>query len=319
MIDEIQKVPKLLDIVHHLIETKKLKFVLTGSSARKLKKHATNLLAGRAFYRNFFPLTHIELDDKFNLEFALNWGALPEVFHLKRSDRVEYLNSYSKSYLKEEILQEQLLRSGTSFRNFLEITAQENGKCINFSNIARDVGVDVKTIQNYFQILEDTLVGYLIPAFSHSSRKSVAKRPKFYIFDIGIKRSLEGTLGQVIRPGTSNYGYAFEHFIMLECIRLNSYALNPFKISHFQTNSGGEIDLILSNQQETIAVEIKSSHQIDMIRVKQLARVSQGISAKKIKLFYLSQCEISSVIDSVTCVHWKKFLTDIFGKLTQIS
>ena len=169
VIDEIQKTPKLLDIVHQLIETTDFKFVLTGSSARKLKRGAANLLAGRAFHYEMFPLTHRELGEDFDLQNALEW------------------------------------------------------KLLNFAKMARGLGVDTKTVQSYFQALEDTLIGKMLPAYSKSARKSVMKQPKFYLFDIGVKRAMDASLGNRLSQKTSAYGEAFEHFVILETIRLNSY------------------------------------------------------------------------------------------------
>ncbi len=305
VIDEIQKVPKLLDIVHNLIETTGYKFVLTGSSARKLKRGAANLLAGRAFNYQLFPFTHIELKDKFKLDFILTWGSLPKVFELSPEDRMEYLRSYCQTYLKEEILQEQIVRNGTAFRNFLEVAAQENGKVLNFSKIARDVGIDTKTAQSFFQILEDTLVGFMLPAFHQSTRKSVKLQPKFYIFDLGVKRALEGSLRQKIVSGTSSYGTSFEHFIICEAYRLNSYYRLDYKLSHYQTSAGGELDLVLSRGRKVIGIEIKSTETIDPVEVRKVARVAAGIPCSEV--YYVSRDPVSTQIDNVQCIHWKDF------------
>lgn len=315
VIDEVQKVPKLLDVVHELIEsngTNGIKFVLTGSSARKLKKASANLLAGRAFHHTMYPLTHRELGKQFDLETALQWGTMPSIYsdESNESDRAEYLRSYAQTYLKEEILQEQLVRNGTAFRNFLEITAQENGKTINFSKIAKDVHVDTKTVQTYFQILEDTLVGYLLPAYTRSARKSVKLQPKFYLFDLGVKRALEQSFQLELRPRTSAYGSAFEHFIILECIRLNSYLKADFKISHYQTTAGGEIDLILSRAKEVIAIEIKSRDLLDEVEVRKLSRAAAPLNPEKI--YYVSNDPTRSLIDNVLCLHWKDFFNQVF-------
>ncbi len=310
VIDEIQKVPKLLDIVHEMIESKKIKFALTGSSARKLKRGAANLLAGRAFQYELFPLTHRELKDKFNLESVLNWGSLPNVFELSSADRIEYLNSYTRTYLKEEILQEQIVRKSIIFSRFLEIAAQENGKSLNFAKIARDIGSDIKTVQSYFQVLEDTLIGMLIPAYNRSARKSVKHRPKFYIFDLGIKKAMEGSLDAPLTKRTSAYGMAFEHFCINEMIRLNSYSRSGYTFSHYQTTAGGEIDLILTKGKTIYSIEIKSSEAIDRVEVNKLERVAEALSPTRI--FYLSQDKTSSKIGKVECMHWQSFMKQIF-------
>ncbi len=312
VIDEVQKVPKLLDIVHNLIESKNYKFILTGSSARKLKRGMANLLAGRAFNYHMFPFTHLELKEKFNLDFVLQWGALPKVFSLSEEDRNEYLRSYCQTYLKEEILQEQIVRNGLAFRDFLEVSAQENGKSLNFSKIARDIGVDTKTAQSYFQILEDTLLGFFLPAFHRSKRKSTKLQPKFYLFDLGVKKALEKSLQQKVVHGTSTYGHAFEHFLICEIYRLNEYYRLDYGISHYQTSAGGEIDLILHRGRKVIGIEIKSTTTIDSIEVQGLARVAKGIPCSEV--YYLSQDNISSKIDGVHCLHYMDFFK-LFLKL----
>lgn len=312
VIDEIQKVPKLLDIVHELIETQKIKFVLTGSSARKLKRQASNLLAGRAFRYELFPLTHQELGKDFSLDFVLNWGALPSIFSLESVDRSEYLKAYCQTYLREEILQEQIVRSGVAFRSFLEVAAQQSGKSLNFSKVARDVGVDTKTAQSFFQILEDTLLGALVPAFHRSRHKSVALRPKFYLFDLGIKKAIEGSLESPLVKQSSAYGEAFEHFFFLELRAANSYQRKDFSISHYQTNSGGEIDFVLHKSKKVIAVEVKSASKIDLSEVKKLSSVAAAI--KPDKIFYVSNDTVRSKVGDVHCLPWREFFAE-FPKL----
>lgn len=310
VIDEIQKVPKLLDVVHALIEKKKLKFILTGSSARKLKRGSANLLAGRAFNYQMFPLTHIELAERFNLEFILQWGSLPKVFSLPEEDRNEFLRSYSQTYLKEEILQEQIVRNGGAFRNFLEVAAQENGKSLNFTKLGRDLEIDTKTVQTYFQILEDTLVGFFLPAFHQSIRKSVKQQPKFYLFDLGIKKALEQTLQQKVLPRTSAYGQAFEHFIICECQRLNSYFRKDYSLSHYQTSAGGELDLVLKRGRQIYAIEIQSTDIVDSVKIRSTARLAQAL--KPTKTFFVSQNPVASRFENIECLHWRDFLKKIF-------
>lgn len=310
VIDEVQKAPRLLDVVHDLIETEKYKFILTGSSARKLKRGSANLLAGRAFTYNMYPLTHVELGAAFNLDEVMRWGSLPRIYSLAPEDKAEYLRSYCQTYLKEEILQEQLVRNNLAFRGFLQIAAQQNGKALTFAKIARDIGVDTKTAQSFFQILEDTLVGFFLPAFHLSARKSVKLQPKFYLFDLGVKRALESTLNDSFHPRTSAYGQMFEHFVICEAIRLNNYRRADFQFYHYQTSAGGEIDLVLKRGKRTIAIEIKSTDQIDPVEARKVARVAEGIEATEI--YYVSQDPTESKIDSVHCMPWKIFLGLLF-------
>ena len=195
VIDEVQKLPKLLDVVHQLIESTKVKFILSGSSARKLKRGGANLLAGRAFVFHLYPFIAFELNTQFELASFLQWGALPKLLSFKREhDKREYLRSYALTYLKEEIQMEQIVRKLDPFRKFLEVAAQMNGKTINYSRIACDIGVDTTTVQNYYTILEDTLVGFYLRSYHTSLRKSQKLSPKFYLFDTGVCRALKRTL-----------------------------------------------------------------------------------------------------------------------------
>jgi predicted AAA+ superfamily ATPase len=261
VLDEIQRVPRLLDIVHELTQTSRFRFVMTGSSGRKLKRGASNLLAGRAFVYNLFPLVMTELGDRFSLQDTLEWGTLPRVFQFDNDDdRARFLRSYALTYLKEEIVSEQIIRKLDPFRQFLEVAAQSNGKIVNFSKIADDVVVDTKTVISYFSILEETLIGYLLHPFHQSIRKSQRTNPKFYFFDLGIKRALDRTLGLGLQEGTYAYGEAFEHFVVIEIARLCSYLSPDWRCSYLNTKDGAEIDLIIDRPGLPHAlIEIKST------------------------------------------------------------
>lgn len=309
-IDEVQKIPKLLDVVHHLIETQKMRFILTGSSARKLRRYSANLLAGRAFVYNLFPLTHLELETEFDLQMVLNYGSLPHVFALNEADRAEFLRSYAQTYLREEILQEQLVRNGAAFRDFLEIAAQENGMSLNYSKLGRDLGIDSKTVQTFFEILEDTLLGFRVPSFHRSVRKSQKAQPKFYIFDLGVKKAMERSLDSRITPQTSVFGRAFEHFIFCEIFRLNEYFRKDFRISHYQSTQGGEIDLILSKGRVVIAIEIKSSTRIDEVEVRRFSRIASALKPKA--KYLLSLDPTNCRLDDVQCLPWQTFMREVF-------
>ncbi|MCB0341434.1 MAG: ATP-binding protein [Pseudobdellovibrionaceae bacterium] len=312
IIDEIQKVPKLLDLAHRLIESHQVVFVLTGSSARKLKQQSANLLAGRAFSERLFPLTHRELGDHFNLEQALNFGTLPSVCFFEFDDqRHNYLRTYALAYVKEEVQLEQLVRKLKPFREFLEIAAQMSGKIVNASKVAKDVGVDDKTVHSYYDILVDTYLGFYLPPFHRSVRKSQRKSPKFYLFDCGVKRALERSLHAKVVPGTSYYGDTFEQFIICEIFRLNEYLHQDYRISYFETTAGGEVDIVLSRgPKETLLVEIKSSEKIDEIEVKKLASIQKEFMANK--AYYLSNDPIRKEVLGVNCVPWSLGLDEIF-------
>ncbi len=312
VIDEVQKVPRLLNVVHRLIELKRAKFVLTGSSARKLKRGAANLLAGRAFVQNLFPLTHGELGEKFSLADALHYGTLPKIHELNSSDRVEYLHSYVLTYLAEEVRAEQLVRRLDPFRAFLPILGQMSGKVLNFSKIAREIGVDTKTVQTYFQIIEDTLLGFYLPAFHESIRKSQKLSPKFYVFDCGVKKALEGSLDQIVSPRTSVYGEQFESFLIQEIVRLNFYSKKFFQLSYFGTSNDFEFDLVLSKGGKHQPIEIKSSTSLDSTKVE---RINHWYKTTKNLLppIVLSCDPHAQKVGVVKCLPWEIGLKQLFG------
>lgn len=314
-IDEIQKVPKLLDIVHKLIESKKQKFILTGSSARKLKRDGANLLAGRAFLNFLFPLTWSELDTDISLDFLLSWGSLPKVvFSTSDEQRKAFLKTYVQVYLKEEVRSEQLVRDLDPFRDFLEVAAQMNGKIINYSRIAKEIGVSDKSIHSYFQILQDTHIGFYLTAFHRSIRKSQKLHPKFYFFDVGVKRQLDRSIDSKLIPSTVAYGDAFEHFLILEIYRLASYYQKNWTFSYFQTKEGLEIDLIISlNRRQEILIEIKSTSKIIVSDFKYLDQISSDFNAEKVYVF--SNDKTNQKLGSVYFMHWELGLKELFKNI----
>ena len=313
VIDEVQRVPRLLDLAHRLIVSRGLKFILTGSSARKLHRGASNLLAGRAFLNRLFPLTRLELGSAFDLASALHWGSLPRLCALTAdAEKKAYLKSYGLTYLKEEIQAEQVVRKLDPFREFLEVAAQSNGDILNANRIARQIGSDAKTVQSYFQILEDTWVGFSLPAYHRSVRKSQTAHPKFYLFDPGVKRALERSLDAPLTPGSYAYGSAFEHWVMLEFYRMNEYLGRDYRLSYFRTKDGAEVDLILSKPKSpTILIEIKSAAKIDEIEVNKLRRLHKDFAGSR--AFYLSQDPYTAEIDGVRCLPWHQGLAEILG------
>lgn len=307
IIDEIQKVPALLDVVHRLIEQKRWRFALTGSSARKLKRGAANLLAGRALQNYLFPLTHLELGEHFALLPALQWGSLPQVFALGDAERTDYLRTYVNTYLKEEVQMEQLVRNLPPFRAFLEIAAQCSGTVINYSKIARDIGSDPVSVKSYFQILEDTLLGFSLPAFHRSVRKQQRKGPKFYFFDLGVIRALERSLHIPLQPATYAYGRAFEHWVVQECYRLNHYYKLDWALAYLLTKERVEVDLIVERPGEPIRlIEIKSTSRITPDDTRSVARIARDMPGAL--ALCLSNDPQPRVIDEVHCLHWQKGL-----------
>jgi len=310
-IDEIQKVPKLLDLVHHLIEKTDLVFALTGSSARKLKRGGANLLAGRAFTYYLFPFSHRELSDKFNLDEALRWGTLPRLLKLESEEEKElYLRTYVSTYVKEEIAEEQVVRKLDPFRKFLQIAAQSSGQIINFSNMARDTGVSTPTIQSYFQILEDTLLGTLLSPFHESVRKRQFENPKFYFFDNGIWRALNRSISTSLVPQSYAYGIAFEHFLVNEVIKLIHAKNLDFELSYLRTYGDAEIDLIIERPGLPRAlIEIKSKEHITDADLGHLQALGNDIENSE--HFCLSRDPNAKRIGSVSCLPWKQGLSEL--------
>lgn len=318
LIDEVQKLPRLLDVVHDLIENtptsrKRPLFGLTGSSARKLKRGSANLLAGRAFVYHLFPLTHRELGDKFDLENALNWGTLPKLLELDTAkEKQKFLSTYGQTYLKEEIWDEHIIRQLEPFRRFLEVAAQSNGKIVTYSKIARDVGVDDTTVREYFSILEDTLVGHVLEPFHESVRKRQRTSPKFYFFDTGVARALSGMLTVPLHPRTFEFGRVFEQFTITELLRLSSYLERDFKFSYFLTKDGAEIDLIVDRPgMKRVLVEIKSSEQIKEEDISTLQKLKRDFG--KCEAICLSQDPISKRYGEIEALPWKDGISKIIG------
>ena len=311
VLDEIQRVPRLLDLVHKLIETTPLQFVLTGSSGRKLRRGASNLLAGRAFVYNLFPLTHREIGHAFDLAATLRWGTLPKVLqYASDGDKNQFLRAYALTYVQEEIRAEQIVRRLDPFRHFLEVAAQSNSRIVNYTKIADDVGVDTKTVQAYFSILEDTLIGTLLPAYHGSVRKRQRSNPKFYFFDTGVKRALERTLTVELREGTSAFGEAFEHFLIVEILRLSSYACNDWRFSYLRTSGQAEIDLIIERPGMPKAlIEIKSSDRITERDTQALNHFYPDIGPAE--AFCLSRDPHQKKIGAVWCLPWKEGLAKL--------
>lgn len=315
VLDEIQKVPRLLDEVHRLIEETDKIFILTGSSARKLKHGGANLLAGRAFVYHLHALSCFELEGTFSLEKALHWGTLPKIFSLEEDeDRGDFLRSYAEVYLKEEIWNEHLVRKLHPFRRFLEVAAQCNGKILNYANIARDVGVDDKTIKEYFLILEDTMLGFFLEPHHNSFRKRLVEKPKFYFFDPGVVRSLSRRLSIPLLPKTSAYGDAFEHFVLLEFIRLGSYFQPDYRFSFVRTPSDIEIDLVIERPgKPLLCIEIKSTDAIHDMDIRSFIKITADIP--QCEAIVLSQDPFMKKFDHVICYPWMQGIAHYFPEI----
>ena len=312
IIDEIQKNPKLLGHVHLLIEERNINFALTGSSSRKLKRGGADLLAGRAWSFSLFPLTARELGQDFDLQQALQWGTLPKVVFLSSSqDRNRFLRTYAQTYIKEEILVEQLVRNLDPFRLFLPIAAQMNTQIINYSNIAKDTGVDYKTIQNYYQILVETNLGFFLEPYSKSVRKVQRQSPKFYFFDTGVKRAIQRSLTIPLEERTSDYGEAFESWFVAECFRLNHYLELDYDFSYLRTKDDAEIDLLIDRPGKPMAlVEIKSSTAIDERHVRNLRSFEHDFPDAD--LYCVCRVDRAQKIGPISVLPWQAALAELF-------
>ncbi|MBN23318.1 MAG: hypothetical protein CL678_18680 [Bdellovibrionaceae bacterium] len=249
-IDEVQKVPALLNSVQRGIDQLKQDYILSGSSARKLKRGGANLLGGRALDLKLYPLSQKELGSKFNLLQVLKFGTLPKIYSEQMmSEEIanDYLSSYVSTYIREEIQAEAATRNIGAFQRFLPIAAQSNAQTIQFETISRESSTPASTVKNYYQILEDTLLGLFLWPYSRSERKKI--RPKFYFFDTGVVRALQNQIG--ILPSSSEYGFLFETWMINECIRINEYEKKRFHFSFWRERKN-EIDLCVSKGNKVI-------------------------------------------------------------------
>lgn len=258
IIDEIQKVPALLDEVHRLIEKEKLKFILTGSSARKLRKKGHNLLGGRALTYFMHPLTAVELGLDFNLEHSLKFGQLPSVY--REEDPKKYLESYVKTYLEEEVFQEGLTRNLANFARFLEIASFSQGSVLNTSAVAREAAIERKVVENYFSILEDLLIGLRLPVFSKKAKRRLVTHPKFYFFDTGIYRIIR-PMGPLDLPEIAE-GLAFESLFFQDLVAINDNLNLGYKFYYYRTTTGIEVDFIAYGERGIRAFEVKRTDRI---------------------------------------------------------
>ncbi len=269
IIDEVQKVPAVMDEIHWLIENTKCSFILCGSSTRKMKKIGVNLLGGRALKYHFYPLVYPEIKEEFNLLKIFNNGLLPK--HYRVDNAKHMLSTYLEEYLSSEIKAEGLVRNLSGFGNFLKTIIFSHGEQLNYSNIARDVAVHSSTVKEYYQILEDTLVGYFVyPYLGRASRRIISSVPKFYLFDVGIANRLMNRKFEVLQGIEA--GKSFEHYIYLELLAYIKLNLLDHQISYWRTHTGIEVDFIihLAGASSPVPVEVKISSHIHKTELKNL-------------------------------------------------
>ena len=303
IIDEIQKMPELLNEVQLMIDERDIRFLLTGSSARSLRRKGVNLLGGRARSRTLHPFVRAELENGFDLARALEYGLLPSI-HFSDSP-VEDLAAYAGDYLKEEVAAEAIVRNIGAFSRFLEVAAHAHGEMINFSNLANDAQVPASTVREYYQILKDTLVAHEVPALTDTRKRKAISTSKYYLFDIGLARHLQGRRG--LAPGTAEYGTAFESFIFQEAKAFCDYhRLDTPR--YWRSKSKLEVDMVF----EDLAVETKATRHVS-------ARDLRGLRALREEGLFTHYVLVSMeprprLVDGVRILPWTEFLDRLWRR-----
>src|SRR3989338_7241094 len=308
ILDEVQKVPQILDEVHWLIENKGLSFILCGSSARKLKRGQANLLGGRAWRYEMFPLVSAELK---NIELlrVLNHGMIPS--HYLEDRYQKSLRAYTTDYLKEEVFAEGLTRNIPAFSRFFEAMGYSHGELTNYSNIARECGVDSKTVKEYYQILEDTLLGTMIAPFKRrQSRQVISQAPKFYLFDVGVAGAL--TNRHLTQDRGELFGKAFEHFIFMEIRAHRSLRELNYAINFWRTKSGLEADFVLGDGQ--VAIEVKGTNRVDRSELRPLMAFGDEYAPRQ--TLVVCNERVERIHEHIRILPWRVFLRDLWeGKI----
>ena len=303
IIDEIQSIPILLNAVHWLIVNRNLRFILCGSSARKLRRMGANMLGGRAIRRQMYPLVSAEIPD-FNLIKAVNNGMLPR--HYLIDDAKARIEGYIGNYLKLEIEAEAITRNLSAFSRFLEVAALTDGEIVNYNNIAAECGISAPTVKEHFNILEETLIGYMIPAYTKVVGRRLIKAPKFYFFDVGIVNSL--CKRRNLEPGSADFGHAFEHLIIQELVAFMGYTSSDHRLSYWRTASGYEVDAIIGDA--TVAIEIKSSSEVQSRHLRGLKAF--GEEHPEARLIIVSLDEYRRTTNGVEVWPAKEFLNALW-------
>ncbi len=304
VLDEVQKVPALMDEVHRLIETRGLKFILCGSSARKLKRAGSNLLAGRALVTRMYPLTSGEMGADFNVEHAMTRGTLPMT--VTGEDPEGYLSAYAATYLKEEIRAEALTRNVGAFSRCLEVAARQNGQITNISNIAREAAVGRTTVQNYFEILVDTLIGNWLTAWKLKRSTQQVTHPKFYLFDTGVVRALSGRLPYP--PAPEETGPLLETLILGEMRAYLAYRKLGYELHFWKNHDGTEVDLVCETRRGFVAVEIKAAREWQRRFNRGLHTLRAALAPAGLKAYGVFQGERSAAFDDVEILPAPLFL-----------
>jgi len=303
VVDEIQRLPVLLNEVHRLIEERGIRFLLTGSSARKLRRGGVNLLGGRARTKYMHPLTYRELGNQFNLFKAIERGLLPSIY--LSDDPHADLEAYTGSYLQQEIVAEGTTRNIPAFSRFLKVAALCNGTVVNFTNVSNDAQVPRTTVYEYFEILKDTLLLYELPAWRKSKKRKPLASSKYYFFDVGVVAALQG---RQFRPGTPEFGEAFETYLMHELVSYSDY-ISGEPLSYWRSTSGFEVDFILGDH---TAVEVKAKENVSAHDLKSLRAL---IEEKKLKRYLcVSLGPRRRNLENVTILPLREFLEALWGR-----
>jgi len=302
VIDEIQRLPDLLNEVHRLIEERGVHFLLTGSSARKLRRGGVNLLGGRARTKYLRPLTYRELGERFDLLRVVERGLLPSVYF--SDDPRADLQAYAGSYLQQEIVAEGATRNVPAFSRFLKVAALCNGSIVNFTKVANDAQVARTTVYEYFEILKDTLVLYELPAWRRSKKRKPLASSKYYLFDVGVVSALQG---REFRPGTPEFGEAFETYLLHELVSYGDY-VSGGSLSYWRSTSGFEVDFIIGDH---TAVEVKAKENLSPHDVKPLLMLAEE---KKLKRYLCVSLEPRMrKFDTLTILPWRDFLEALWS------
>jgi len=308
VVDEVQRVPELLNEVHRLIESRRLRFVLTGSSARKLRRRGVNLLAGRALTRHMHPLTALELGKDFDLKRALRWGCLP--LACTSENPQDYVNSYAATYLREEVQQEGFVRNIGAFGRFLEAASFSQGSVLNMAAVARECAVSAKVVEDYFSILEDLLIAVRLPVFTKRAKRRLIAHPKFFYFDAGVFQAIRPR-GPLDTP-EQIHGAALETLFLQQARALNDYRDLGYRLHYWRTSTGDEVDFVLYGERGLRAFEVKMAHRVRPDDLRGLLRFREDFPRAKAHLLYLGNrrwhdrgVEVLPFTDCVTQLeHW---------------